>query len=460
MRIEKEFIKSGYFWLPDNENEKVPGVLTILDGGRAELEVVGLFNDGVATQSEKLSRIIGCIEGEGFVTLDDCFYTKQNIAFGGISKSKVFVHCVFCGAAYGKNETVTFNSLSFSVDCLDEWIGISGINIDYSDDYKTATIGYQPPENLKYELDNGMALEILFSYTLPGFSRSTEAKISQKAYFKLTSNKLLPSADYINIAFKLTNFLCFAMDDTVTIKNVIGKSSELVDQRCDTESTQVPIKIYYQSIPFEEKKPTKSWHNMLFTFGAIKETAGSVANQWIAAYEVIAPAFNLYFSTKHGAHKYLEGKLLALAQGLETYHRRTSYEKFMEQSEYDSLVESILQNCPVEHVDWLKGRLMYGNEINLGKRFKAIINPFKDRLGNSKERNKLLRKIIDTRNYLTHYNESLIGNSAQNSELFGLCQKMEAIFQLHFLKVIGFNDNDIALVIDNCYPLKRKLSEI
>ena len=39
MRIEKEYIKSGYFWLPEQPDNKIPGILTILDGGDIELDV-------------------------------------------------------------------------------------------------------------------------------------------------------------------------------------------------------------------------------------------------------------------------------------------------------------------------------------------------------------------------------------------------------------------------------------
>ena len=132
----------------------------------------------------------------------------------------------------------------------------------------------------------------------------------------------------------------------------------------------------------------------------------------------------------------------------------------MDSNEFESLVSEIIKACPEQHMEWLKRRLMHGNEINLGKRLKRIIEPFKDKLGSRKERNSLLRKIVDTRNYLTHYNEDLKESAAQDRELWGLCQKMEVIFQLHFLKVIGFSDEEISAVIENCYPLKRKLNEI
>ncbi|ELB2798433.1 hypothetical protein QNE48_004376 [Vibrio alginolyticus] len=64
-----------------------------------------MFNDQFTAQSEKICRIIGHIEDEGLVTLDDCFYINRSLAFGGISRSKVFAHRVFCGVAYEQNES-------------------------------------------------------------------------------------------------------------------------------------------------------------------------------------------------------------------------------------------------------------------------------------------------------------------------------------------------------------------
>lgn len=45
MRIEENYIKHGYFWLPENKDIKIPGILSISDGGRAELEIIGSFGE-------------------------------------------------------------------------------------------------------------------------------------------------------------------------------------------------------------------------------------------------------------------------------------------------------------------------------------------------------------------------------------------------------------------------------
>ena len=106
MRIEEEYVKTGYFWLPEQQENKIPGILTIKDGGNIELEVVGLFDESIEALNGKddLTRIIGHVEKDGLVTLDNCCYTKKNISFGGISKSKVCVHRVLSGVAYDKDE--------------------------------------------------------------------------------------------------------------------------------------------------------------------------------------------------------------------------------------------------------------------------------------------------------------------------------------------------------------------
>ena len=460
MRVEEEYKRTGYFWLPEKE-EKIPGILTINDGGKIELEIVGLFDESIEALNgdDNLSRIIGHVEKDGMVTLENCFYTRKNFSFGGISKSKVLVNQVLSGAAWDKDEKVTFNTLSFSVDCLDEWVGISGINVDNDLDNRTATISYAPPQDISFLLDNGMEIWLCFAYTLPGFPCLKEAKITQRAYFKISSSSLCELSEFTTLAFKITNLMCFAMDETVSIKNLSATSSEIMRNVGEKKHPQA-IKIYYQSNPYTEKEPSKSWHDMLFTFGTIKNNLKQIFNNWINAYEYLSPALGLYFSTKTGAQKYLDGKFLALAQALETYHRRTSEETLMEPKEFDILVNNILKDCPEDNSEWLKGRLMHGNEINLGKRIKKIIEPFNKHLGTSKERGKLLRKIVDTRNYLTHYNDALKDKAANDRDLWVLCLKMELIFNLHFLKVIGFTDDEIENVVKNPQPLKRKINEI
>ncbi|NBB07419.1 HEPN domain-containing protein [Pseudomonas monteilii] len=460
MRIEEEYLRSGFFWIPGEEHSKIPGKLSVTDGGVIELEIIGHFNNDISSiQDYKLPRIVGDVEKDGLVTLDNCFYKNKNIAFGGVSKSIVAVNKMLAGAAWDIDEPITFNTFHFSIDCLEEWVGISGIKINTDHINKRSTIVYQSPENITLPLDNGMTLEICFSSRLPAQANTAEATISQKVYFKLISPKLIELDQFTTAAFKITNLMCFATDEIVSLKHVSATSTDL-QELIEDQRYPAPISLYYQSHPFSIKKPKKNWREMLFCFTSIHSNAQQVFNNWFNAYEYLEPAINLYFSTKTGGHKYLEGKFLALAQGLETYHRRTSNTTLMNPEIFEKVTSQILESCPECHRDWLEGRIKHGNEVNLGKRLKSIIEPFKDHLGTSAKRSKMLRQIVDTRNYLTHYSENLSDISATGTDLWNLCMKMEVIFKLHFLKVIGFTSDEISSIIENHYPMKYMLQEI
>lgn len=190
MRIRKEFAKRGMFWLPSNPDKKIPGTLTITDGGEIELEVVGLFGreSDLMSQTDDLSRILGHIEIHNLVTLDDCFYRTWNIAFGGVSQSRISVRRAYCGNTYDEKVVPSFNTFSFSVEGIDEWVGITGIRSEFQLKPLLATISYTPPQEITINLNNGMTLLIGFAWTSPGSPIVKEAKITQSTYFKLTSH--------------------------------------------------------------------------------------------------------------------------------------------------------------------------------------------------------------------------------------------------------------------------------
>lgn len=459
MRITEQHIKSGYFWLPSQPENKIPGTLKISDGGEIDLEIIGNFDNSLESFNDDITiqRIVGFVEKDGYVTLDDCFYRNKNISFGCISKSLVHVNTVLYGAHYGENEELTFSTFRFAVEGLDKWLNICGIKVDYDFANKTATINYKSPPEESFTLSNGLKLTITFGWTLPGLPVVTEAKITQKAYIKLSSEETRPLTDFISTAYKITNLLCFALDATVSIHDVSATSSELLREISEGKHRPVPIKIFYPSLPFSEVSPKVYWNSMLFRFPQIKDNAKEIFNNWLNAYERIEPAFNLYFASKTGAHKYIDGKFLSLAQGIETFHRRTSDETVMPDAEFKDIVGTLIDACPENRKKWLEGKLTYSNELTFRTRLKQIVDNFKSFFGSSKDRKAFISQIVNTRNYLTHYDISLKSTECSGAQLFEVCMKMECLFQLHFLKEIGLSDEEIKIIAENNYKFKQKL---
>ena len=450
MRIKEEFKRLGYFWLPSVPDRKAPGTLSISDGGVIELEVAGLFDDSIEAllnyDFQSIERIVGHIEEDGWVTLDDCYCKPGIIRLDGMLKSLIRVNRVFTGVIYDEGESPLFNSLTFSVEGIDEWVGISGFEDGFQLEKDTATISYQLPADISLNLGNDMQLLIMFDWKLPGFPITKEARMSQKIYFKLVSQNARELDEFISVAHKITTFLCLAIDQTVSLDSMEATSDNRRQDIGDGTTEPIPINIYYPSRLYSKEDPRVYEGDMLFGFEQIQNDAEKRIKNWMEIYDKIEPALDLYFLAKMGAQPTSQAKFLALAQSLEACHRRTSDEKQMDESEFKELIDNLIDQCPQERKEWLKGKLQYGNEVSLRHRLKSLIEPFEDVIEDWQKPKGLIDKIVNTRNYLTHYDPSLKSKVADEN-LESLCPKMELLFQLHILRLIGFNQSDIKAMI-------------
>ena len=287
----------------------------------------------------------------------------------------------------------------------------------------------------------------------------TEARITQKAHISLVSKELRPINDFLDLVFKLHLFLCFAIDKTVSLDSVTGYSTgETTEEIRDQEKREIPVKIYYKRDPHSETKPEVYQPERLFCYPDVADRLEEILTKWIKNYEISKPSFNLYFSTMSGGQKYLDGKFLSLAQGIETLHRRNSQETQMPEDEFRNLIDTILNAVPDDgQRRWIDEKLKYANELSLRKRMRQMIEPFKGLFGNSQRRNSFISKVVDTRNYLTHYDSSLENQAASGEDLGKLYMKLEALFQLHFLRLIGIDDNTIKSMVNENFALRNKL---
>ena len=315
MRISEPIEISGYFWLPERPDQRLPGVLHVSETGKTTLEVIGVFGDAIAAltdSSPDLRRVVGVVENGDLVTLEHCFYTNRNVSFGGLSKSTIYANFFLRGVQYDEDEPILFSKFSFSLEGLDEWLSITGLRVEHNWEEKSASIHFNPPKEIVYQLPAGMALAFTFGWTLPGAPIVMEAKITQKAYITIKSESLRPIEDFLALVFKVNNFLCFAINETVSLDSATCYSRDITRDVADGEKREVPIKLYYQSRPLSDTRPKISWHNMLFRYGQVANQLEAILKNWLSNYETSEPAFNLYFASKAGAHKYLDGRFLSL----------------------------------------------------------------------------------------------------------------------------------------------------
>lgn len=457
MRLPKPIEKRGLFWLPTDPEDQLPGILRISDLGEITLEVSGVFGAPLfAVQSmlgvdppptgEKpnLNRIVGNVERDGPVTLDACFRQGGSLNFtGALSHSIYGARFAFIGGKYDIGIDLDFSELRLTVEGLEEWLSIHWVHQQQDWASRSGSIEYQLPEDVALRLPNGV--DLTFGNILVPSNLSTpitRVSVAQTSYIRLKLKEQQSIACFSPLVYRICSFLSLATDKAVSVSSIIGYLER------ETENAERPrehIQVYFQTSARSSEKPEIRWHDMLFAYGNIADQCEQVLTKWLEIYDRFEPALDLYFASRSVAlRSYVEVRFMRLAQGIETLHRRSYKDTKLPEDEYKKLLESLIEGCPEENREWLKGALRFANEPTLRRRIAAMIKPYQTWFGTRKDSKRLVGLIVDTRNYLTHYDSELPIKESYVYSLVYMCEKLEALFQLHLLRLIGIDTKPIA----------------
>ena len=314
------------------------------------------------------------------------------------------------------------------------------------------------PDDITLDLPYDSEMSFRFGLTFPIVSvLRTEAAVQQTVQALVKLRDPHPIEYFSSLAFKLCNFLTLALDQAVSVQSMTGYLSQ---ETAEKENHRIPVKVYGQFAPWPEKNPTIRWHDVLFRYPNVASQLDNMMGKWFENYEIFEPAFNLYFASRTQPSQFLDTKLLWLTQALETLHRRSSDETEMPEEEFASLRESVMQSCLQSRRQWLNDRLHYANELSFRHRIERLLEPVRRWFGDHRKRRAFVSRVCDTRNYLTHYDEATTGNRATGSdEMFELYGKLEALFQLHLLSLIGLDAQAIDSIIQGNRGLRRRLED-
>ena len=373
-----------------------------------------------------------------------------------VSTSTVSAELALVGAQYSEGEEALFSEFSFSVEGLDAWLSVSGIEIEQDIEDSDVLIRVHVPDDIALTLPYDIEMRFRFAFTFPSAPViSTQAAVQQTVSALVKLKEPRPIDYFSSLAFKLCNFLTLALDRAVSIQSMTGY---LDQETAEEQNRRIPVKVYGQFPPWPEKKLTIRWHDVLFRFPHVASQLDNMMGKWFENYEIFEPAFKLYFASRTQPSQFLETRILWLTQALETLHRRSSDETEMSEDEFDSLRESVMQNCPPNRRQCLRDRLRYDNELSFRHRITRLLEPLERWFGDEGKCRAFVNIVCDTRNYLTHYDEATTGKRATGlDELFELCGRLEALFQLHLLNLIGFDDSAIDSIVQENRGLRRRL---
>lgn len=447
----EDFEFEGIWWLPETPDAKVPGTLEFSPDSGVSLDLLdSLKKPGdhfAAFQREMVeSELILGFSSEGRpATLWGCWEKRKRVNLAGFTKTSFHADFALVGAHLGVAEDARFKKMSAEYRHLDEWAGISGFEIKIPEDHAAhpIVIEHKRPVPVTASVA-GARIAVEVRATLRETSGLVgEAAIAQRTWMSVEYPEGGSFRELNEALHHLRNFLRLGVGESVEPLAVRGVTE--ADERTSVEIYYKPVGVRYTG---KKVHPAE----MLFTLGDINEDFGGFLSNWFGKAERLGPVYDLYFATAYGSPAYLDDRFLSLVQGVEAYHRRALGTTELSEEAHDRRLGEIVSAAPDNHEDWLRGKLAYSNEPSLRKRLAEILRRdpevMKPIFGeSSKKRDGFIFKVVETRNYLTHYDESKKGTAAVGRELYEGTERLKSVLEACLLKEVGFEGERLVEIL-------------
>ena len=142
-------------------------------------------------------------------------------------------------------------------------------------------------------------------------------------------------------------------------------------------------------------------------------------------------------------------RLLLAIQALEVFHRRTDGETVMPEADFAAFAATMVAAIPDDANPDMREKLeslyRFANEPSLKQRLRAIVASLTGAFGETPRgfSGKYLRKLVDTRNYYTHFSVELSERTLDGEGMYWATRRVVLLLTLLFVQRLGIAADDI-----------------
>lgn len=426
----------GIWKIPGYKDLELYGKLVIDD--TIKLNIKGALP--LSLENESINIIHGYTDNGKLITLVDSININSSINFHGTFRYTYKSKFVFIGKLFNNLDELNIYSISSRYTYLEEWINIYGFNAEFnkSENFEI-NLKYKLPNSIKYKLQS-FDLDINFRAKTKGDLRDCFT-INQSAFVTFSNIKNNLFDICIDNIIELSKFMTLC----------IGKNVKFYDVKIKDNRGNI-IEFYTSSYKNNKEVEVKKLmeHEIFIPYKYIEGELGQCILQWYDIKDKLKPIIN-YFIDICDINYYEPITFIKAIQALETFSRRILVNCKDDENVHNKRVEYIISSINnQEYREWLEKRLEFSNEPSLSNRIAYILKETKFILNiNEKRRKSLIKKLVDTRNYYTHFDESKKDKIMNGEEII-----WSTNYIIILLKVLVMNELGIDREI-----IKRRISE-
>jgi hypothetical protein len=341
-------------------------------------------------------------------------------------------------------DAIRYSSMSVNFHNLEEFIGHTGFCSSSLED--VLSIGYRHPKPVQIQ-SRDFSITAEFSARLD-VRRYEEARIAQRGWLTFTARHERHFREYLTgpvaVFHKLLNF---ALGERAPVVVIEGRTAGTAQSQKAGASSRVFFLQKGCLSPSDRKAP----QDFMFTLSGLGDRLLDVVTAWQEGFEAFREALDIYFSLDPDSDTdvALEHHFLSAVDALECFHRRAGKSQCeLPDHKHEARVEAILEKVPLEHREWLKGRLRYSNEVSLRSRVKELYGELPENVkGLVGPKKQFADEIVNTRNYLVHHSPELKDSALRGIELWRATTRLRLTLQVCLLRKMGFSEEEVSSAI-------------
>jgi hypothetical protein len=314
---------------------------------------------------------------------------------------------------------------------LKNWINKTSIKGDLIFENKIEYLGTQ-----KFDLYKSDDIELSASlHCKQSFSRK---KINIEEYIELNflANNNLNLFDLINYYRKVKILLNFFGQHHVANDYFYLKENSIIYENQDEP---LIMKLYTSTVNFINNPN----FNFNFSYDDLTGCYQGIFDSWFNNSK-LEDSINL-ISEKSFLKLSSETYFLNTCFSLETLHRKHFKNSVYNEKEYDEIRKGILGKLNEKEEKLFLEKLQYANEPSLRNRLKDFNDDFLITIKGEYNLNKLIGKIVSTRNYLVHRGEKR--DVLENIQMLEISKAIENIVKINIFRLIGIDEEKIKMKV-------------
>jgi hypothetical protein len=357
----------GDWWLPENPETRVGGVLYVSSAEDCRVELTGmlympgerLVTSGVTaiTEEDTNPLIVHGAAGGRFVTLlyPRATSTKQSYGADCANSAQILTPAaVIVGLHLREPDEELFDGLDVEIDNLTAWTGTSGVGARINDKMRVVGYDLEEPTEVQGMMDGKTVIIDWYLTRSVHIKRAldqNQVQATEKALLRVLSpnksswDSLHPTVKSMQDLLTLaTRYPC-----AIRAKNLLINGGEGAGYR--------KFKLFYKgNIPPAEDRKVDSG-NVLFTLNDL--AFQGLLDRWGPLYRDTGLGIHVLFGMDYSSDGYLENRLFNAASAAESLHRVLFSEATgLPVDHYESIIEQIKAGlADREDLNWVRGRL-------------------------------------------------------------------------------------------------------